>query len=97
MKYCAICNIKKPYEEFSKSNRKYGDGYGSYCRPCASHYYFNKKRTEIIRSHVKLDSKTCIECKKKKDIKDFGKKIKNVDGRNDYCKICWSINIRDGL
>jgi hypothetical protein len=51
----------------------------------------------MIRSHIKLDSKTCIECNKKKDIKDFGKKIKNVDGRNDYCKICWSINIRDGL
>jgi hypothetical protein len=97
MKYCAICNIKKPYEEFNKSNRKYGDGYGSYCRSCASHYYFNKKRTEVIRHHIQRDSKICINCNKKKDITEFGKKISSQDGRNDYCKICWSMNIRDGL
>ncbi len=97
MKYCAICNIKKPYEEFSKSNRKYGDGYGSYCRPCARQYYFNKKRAETRLFYVEVEDKICLSCQKNKDIKEFGKKIKNIDGRNDHCKICWSKNIRSGL
>ena len=97
MKYCAMCNIQKPYEQFNRASRKYGDGYNSYCRSCASHYYFNKKRTEVIRSHIQRDSKVCINCNKEKDITEFGKKIANRDGRNDYCKICWSMNIRDGL
>lgn len=97
MKYCAICNIKKPYEEFSKCNRKYGDGYGSYCRPCASQYYFNKKRAETISVYVQVENKICLDCQKNKDIKEFGKKNANIDGRNDYCKICWSKNIRSEL
>lgn len=38
-----------------------------------------------------MDSKTCIRCKAKKEISNFGKRSVNKDGYNDYCKSCISI------
>ena len=34
MKNCNICNIQKPFSQFSKCNRKKGDGYQYTCKPC---------------------------------------------------------------
>ena len=83
-----MCNIEKPYEQFNRASRKYGDGYNSYCRSCASHYYFSRKAiSEKIQ--VPVEKKKCLTCNKIKKISGFGKLKTNDDGYNDHCSICW--------
>ena len=91
-----MCNIEKPYEQFNRASRKYGDGYNSYCRSCASHYYFSRKamsqKGQVYREHKK-----CLECKEKKQISEFGKLSTSEDGYNDYCSVCWRKKILKAL
>lgn len=98
MKYCALCNKEKPYNNFSKSNRKYGDGYGSYCKECAAVYYQARKQLNPgIRNHIEVDYKTCLSCGQHMEITKFNKKISNSDGYNDYCRKCWRKMVLEGL
>ena len=83
-----MCNIQKPYEQFNRASRKYGDGYNSYCRSCASHYYFSRKALSQ-KSQVYIEEKKCYTCKQLKDISEFGKMKTTDDGYNDHCSICW--------
>lgn len=96
MKYCAICNIEKPYQQFNKANRKYGDGYNSYCRACSSLYYFTRKSlTQKIQ--VFIEDKQCQTCNKTKAIFEFGKLSTSDDGYNDHCSKCWRKKILRAL
>jgi hypothetical protein len=88
MKYCAMCNIEKPYDQFNKANRKYGDGYNSYCRACSSHYYFSRKAMSQ-KSQMYIEHKKCRYCGIDYKISEFGKMKTTDDGYNEYCKICW--------
>ena len=98
MKYCALCNLEQPHANFSKSGRKYGDGYASYCKKCAAAYYQARKQLKPqIRNYTDIDFKSCISCQQNLDISKFGKKIDNVDGLNDYCKSCWRRMVLKGL
>jgi len=96
MKYCAMCNIEKPYNQFNKANRKYGDGYNSYCRACASHYYFSRKAL-LQKRQVFIEHKECRFCGIDYNISEFGKMKTTDDGYNDYCKICWRKTILKAL
>jgi hypothetical protein len=98
MKYCALCNKQKTYDRFSKSNRKYGDGYGSYCKECAAIYYEARKQLNPgIRNHTQVEYKSCYSCRKYLDISNFNKKISNQDGHNNYCRKCWRRMVLKGL
>lgn len=88
MKYCAMCNIEKPYEQFNKANRKYGDGYNSYCRACASHYYFSRKSLTAKR-HKVIEQKECKTCRQIKPVSEFGRMKSTDDGFNEHCSKCW--------
>ena len=83
-----MCNIEKPYQQFNKANRKYGDGYNSYCRACSSHYYFSRKAVSE-KGQVYVENKECQTCKESKDISQFGKLKTSDDGYNDHCSKCW--------
>jgi RNase P subunit RPR2 len=90
MKKCAMCFVDKEVTEFNVSNRKYGDGRSSYCKPCQSAYYkaYNAARTA---AHKKYDrkSKVCRDCGLEKPISQFGKRQLSPDKHNIYCKPCW--------
>jgi adenine-specific DNA methylase len=96
MKFCGICNEDKPYEDFNKANRKYGDGYNSYCRKCQSLYYFARKELRQ-KNQVYLESKECSTCKNIKPISEFGKLSTSDDGYNDHCSKCWRRRILKAL
>lgn len=91
-----MCNIKKPYEQFNRASRKYGDGYNSYCRSCASHYYFSRKAL-LQKGQVFIEHKECRFCGIDYNISEFGKMKTTDDGYNDYCKICWRKTILKAL
>ena len=91
-----MCNIEKPYEQFNRASRKYGDGYNSYCRSCASHYYFSRKAM-IQKGQAFIEHKECKFCGIDYNISEFGKMKTTDDGYNDYCKICWRKTILKAL
>lgn len=95
MKKCAICFIEKEVIEFNLSNRKYGDGRSSYCKPCQSTYYkaYNASR-KVAQPKVIPMSKTCRDCKAEKPISQFGKRSVSVDKYNIYCKPCWRQRVK---
>lgn len=90
MKKCAMCFIEKEIVEFNVTNRKYGDGRGSYCRECQSAYYkaYNQAR-KTAQPKYDRQSKTCRDCKAEKPISQFGKRSNSPDKHNIYCKLCW--------
>jgi len=90
MKKCAMCFVEKPIIDYSVSNRKYGDGRSSYCKPCQSAYY-KAYNASMKAAHKKYDrmSKTCRDCGHDKPISQFGKRSISPDKHNIYCKPCW--------
>jgi len=95
MKKCAICFNDKTITEFNISNRKYGDGRSSYCKPCQSTYYkaYNEAR-RLAQPKVVHQSKSCRDCRLEKPISQFGKKSNTLDKHNIYCKPCWRQRVK---
>ena len=95
MKKCAMCFTDKTIIEFNLSNRKYGDGRSSYCKPCQSTYYkaYNTAM-KAADAKVVIMSKVCRDCGLDKPVSQFGKRSISPDKHNIYCKPCWRQRVK---
>jgi len=80
MKNCNVCNTKKPFSEFSKSNNIKGDGYQYTCKSCNTIQKRKWRENNIDKS------------RNTKYIKKFGLKLEDVlkilEKQNSKCAIC---------
>lgn len=89
MKTCTNCKESKSIEDFY-INSMHKSGYNHQCKECHKAWmkdYYARRKTEGVK--VKRDYKRCAKCKEIKQIDEYGKKTQSVDGKNQYCKICW--------
>jgi hypothetical protein len=84
-KKCGECQFLKPKERFDKcASRK--DGVSTYCKRC-----LRVKRIHHKERLPKLEleaERTCQECNKVKQVKDFNHNSAYIDGYSGSCKQC---------
>lgn len=87
MKQCNTCKQWKDTSEFNKDNKK-EDGYTARCKAC-----IKEAQSEYVKSTTRdsKDYKYCKYCKTWKSESEFYKKSCALDGLNNKCKVCCSI------
>jgi len=89
-KICLKCGLEKLLEEFAKDARR-KHGRGSRCKTCINLETRHPDPSKQLYKAVVIDGKKkCKECGSKKDLKEFIKDTKSINGRSNTCKICKS-------
>jgi len=53
--------------------------------------YYKQRKIDGVK--VIRVEKRCNKCKEIKQIDEFGKKTQSIDGKNQYCKVCWRVYV----
>jgi HNH endonuclease len=86
-KYCVTCDQEKTVDSFHKMKGT-PDGYRPNCKIC------RKERTHqpkvIVQQPLFTLSKICSKCGKEKDIEEFNRMKKGINGYHSHCQQCQS-------
>ncbi|MBA7705961.1 hypothetical protein ES703_114803 [subsurface metagenome] len=110
MKQCSKCKKIKPLSQFYKNSNS-RDGYGYYCRECASKYgkeyrresFSERKRNQKYHQinekrnweKDKNKLKRCTRCDNFKPLSEFYKCLSKKTGYNSHCKKCKAKYMRE--
>jgi hypothetical protein len=87
-KTCSKCGMLKPITHFWK-NSATKDGYTRRCKECISEHIKNgTQRREHKRELNPIKMKICTNCGELKDVEQFTKSKRTLDGYNFWCKKC---------
>ena len=92
MPICLACNEDKQNDCFSPDAKR-KTGHHPYCKPCKSlkmraKRHVRKDHRELVLSRTE---KKCPRCKEVKPLDSYHRDSGNLDGLNNYCKLCISI------
>ena len=92
VKICVKCKAEKPKRAFHKNDSS-NDGLQSWCKQCSAESVRLSQLNNRKKNACGVDvagTKTCSQCREKKEKAEFGANLGSHDGLNAYCKECGS-------
>ena len=86
-KICTKCKIDKSLSEYN-NNRRYKDGFESWCKKCKSLYYKIDNSSKNYNPDPYIKEKKCCCCKQIKPIDNYGFNKLMESGYSSTCKEC---------